>query len=254
MSLRAVYTTVSLLALLAEISLLVVLVVRRQYKYFPIFTLSVAYNSLSDIGIGILMVAAPHHIVRSIAFGLLPPQYLLDLGVLLELSWNVLRPVYSSLPRAAIALFASAMGLAVLAGVLLANHLGNTGDKIQDVKTPFDLMVGLLRMLIFAATAGFSQLLGIGWKNKVLQLATGLSFYSAVDLIVSLLARYSGDSSALEATRVVAWALELTFFLYVFTTKEVRRREFSPQMEQFLVTLAGRARDARTALVRMQVK
>jgi hypothetical protein len=42
--------------------------------------------------------------------------------------------------------------------------------------------------------------------------------------------------------------------VWVFTTKEVRRREFSPQMEQFLVTLAGRAKLARTALVRMQVK
>jgi hypothetical protein len=42
--------------------------------------------------------------------------------------------------------------------------------------------------------------------------------------------------------------------VWAFTTKEVRRREFSPQMEQFLVTLAGRAKLARTALVRMQVK
>ena len=41
-------------------------------------------------------------------------------------------------------------------------------------------------MLIFAATAGFAQMLGVGWKDRVLQLATALSFYSAVDLIVSL--------------------------------------------------------------------
>ncbi len=78
--------------------------------------------------------------------------------------------------------------LALLGGVLLAWHFGNTGNKIQDIKAPLDLMVGLLRMLIFAVTAGFAQLLGIGWRNKVLQLATGLSFYSAVDLIVSLVA------------------------------------------------------------------
>ena len=87
-----------------------------------------------------------------------------------------------------------------------------------------------------------------------MQLATGLSFYSAADLIATLVERYSGDSSGLEAIRVLAFAIELGFFLWVFTTKEVRRREFSPQMEQFLVTLAGRARHARTALVRMQVK
>jgi hypothetical protein len=240
--------------LLAEISLFVVILVRRQYKTFPIFTLSVACNLLTDIGVGILIVTAPHHIGRSVAFGLLPLQYLLDLGVLLEISWNVLRPVYTSLPRGSITLFATAMALAVLGGVLLADHFGNTGNQIRDIKAPLDLMVGLLRMLIFVATAGFSQLLGIGWKNKVLQLATGLSFYSAADLIATLVERYSGDSSGLEAIRVLAWTVELAFLLWVFTTKEVRRREFSPQMEQFIVTLAGRARLARTVLVRMQVK
>jgi hypothetical protein len=253
MNLRALYATVSLLGLLAEISLFVVLLVRRQYRSFPIFTLCIACNLLSDIGVGILIVTAPH-VGRSVSLGLLPLQYLLDLAVLLEISWHVLRPVYTSLPRGSIGVFATAMTLAVLCGVILAYHFGNTGNKVQDIKAPMDLMVGLLRMLIFAATAGFSQLLGIGWKNRVLQLATGLSFYSAADLIATLVERYSGDTSGLEAIRVFAWATELFFFLWVFTTKEVRRREFSPQMEQFLVTLAGRAKLARTVLVRMQVK
>ena len=73
-------------------------------------------------------------------------------------------------------------------------------------------------------------------------------------LVVSLVAHYSGDSPDLEAIRMIAVAFQLGFFVWVFTTKEVRRKEFSPQMEQFLVTLAGRAKHARTALVRMQVK
>jgi hypothetical protein len=75
-----------------------------------------------------------------------------------------------------------------------------------------------------------------------------------VDLIVSLVERYSGGSNSLEQIRSVAFTLELGFLVWAFTTKEVLRREFNPQMEQFLVTLAGRARLARTALVRMQVK
>ena len=86
------------------------------------------------------------------------------------------------------------------AASLLAYHFDHTGDKIQDFKVPLDLTVGLMRMLIFAGTAGFAQLLGIGWRNKVLQLATGLSFYSAVDLMLSLMGRYAGDSAALEST------------------------------------------------------
>src|ERR1700761_7740979 len=114
MNLRALYATVSLLGLLAEISLFVVLLVRRQYKSFPIFTLCIACNLLSDIGVGILIVAAPAHVGRSVSLGLLPLQYLLDLAVLLEISWHVLRPVYTSLPRGSIAVFATAMTLAVL--------------------------------------------------------------------------------------------------------------------------------------------
>jgi hypothetical protein len=85
-------------------------------------------------------------------------------------------------------------------------------------------------------------------------LATALSLYSAVDLVISLTERISGQYNSLEPIHGIAYALELGFLVYAFTTKDVERREFSPQMEQFLVTLAGRAKLARTALVRMQVK
>jgi hypothetical protein len=254
MSLQALFGTFTVLAVIAEISLLIVLIVRRQYKTFPVFTMYVAFGLLGDLLIGTLAIVCPPHIVRSMVFGLMPLQYLLELGILLEIAWNVLRPVHTSLPKGSLRAFGVMLTLALLGGVFLAWHFGNTGNQIQDVQVPLDMVVGLLRMLIFVATAAFAQLLGIGWKNKVLQLATALSFYSAVSLIVSLVERYSGRSQDLDGFVTVASALELAFLVWAFTTKEVRRREFSPQMEQFLVTLAGRAKLARTALVRMQVK
>ncbi len=253
MSLKAFWPMFTLLGLIAEIALLVVLIARRQYKIFPVFTFYIGFGLLYDLGIGALMIASPH-MARYLAFGLLPLQYLIEFGVLLEIAWNVLRPVHMSLPRGSIRVFILVVTLALLCGVLLAWHLDRTGRRVEDFRGPLDLTVGLLRMLIFAATAGFAQLLGIGWKNKVLQIATALSFYSAVDLVVSLVQRYTGSSQNLEDIRAVAFTLELGFLVWAFTTKEVRRREFSPQMEQFLVTLAGRAKLARTALVRMQVK
>jgi hypothetical protein len=253
MSLKVLVQLFSLLGFIAQIALLVILIARRQYKLFPIFTCYIGFGLIYDLGLSAVMFSSPHA-GRSLALALLPLQYLIELGVLLEISWNVLRPVHMSLPHGSLRIFIGAVTLALLSGVLLAWHLDNTGDKLQELRGPLDLTVGLLRMLIFAATAGFAQLLGIGWKNKVLQLATALSFYSAVDLVVSLVQRYAGASSTLEDIRVVAFTLEIGFLVWAFTTKEVRRREFSPQMEQFLVTLAGRAKLARTALVRMQVK
>jgi hypothetical protein len=252
-SLQALFATVGLLGLTGEIALFVVLMARRQYKNFPVFSIYIGSNLLSDLGIVTLALFSPH-LGSSLVLGLLPLQYLLELGVLLEIAWNVLHPVHISLPAGSIRVFIGSVALALLCGTLLAWHLDGTGDKIQDYKAPLDLTFGLLRMLIFVATAGFAQLLGVGWRNKVLQLATALSFYSAVDLVVSLVQRYAGRSIGLQRVRAVAYALELGFLVWAFTTKEVRRREFSPQMEQFLVTLAGRAKLARTALVRMQVK
>jgi hypothetical protein len=254
MGLQALYAAFDLLSVLGEISLLVVILVRRQYKTFPVFSFYVGFSVLNDIAIGALLVVFSAHTAQSAALALLPLEYLIDLAVLLEIAWNVLRPVHASLPAGSLRVFVAGIALSLLGGILLAYHFGNTGNKIEDIKVPLDLTVGLMRMLIFVATAAFAQLLGIGWRNKVLQLATGLSFYSAIDLVVSLIGRYSGDSSALESVRVVASALEMGFFVWVFTTKDVERREFSPQMEQFLVTLAGRAKHARTVLARTQVK
>jgi len=254
MSLQALFGTFSVLGMVAETGLLIALITRRQYRIFPVFTLYVAFDLVSDIAIGASIVLFPRHIAHSLMFGLLPLQYLLELGILLEIAWNVLRPVHASLPRGSLRIFAAVVALAVLGGVVLAWHFDNTGNRIQDIKVPLDLTVGLLRMLIFVATVAFAQLLGIGWKNKVLQLATALSFYSAVSLILSLVERYSGRTQELDGLVTVAFVFEFAFLIWAFTTKEVGRREFSPQMEQFLVTLAGRAKLARTALVRMQVK
>jgi hypothetical protein len=253
MSLEALYASLALLGLVAEISLLVILLVRRQYKAYPVFTFYIAFNVLTDVGLEVAFAASPH-VGQSIAFLLLPLQYMIDLGVLFEVAWHVLQPVHSSLPPGTIRVFVGLIVLAMLGGTLLAWEFRNSGNQINDIKRPLDLTVGFLRMLIFAVTAGFAQVLGIGWKNKVLQLASALSFYSAVDLIVSLAARHSAGLDAYERIRGLAYVLELGFLIYAFTTKEVGRREFSPQMEQFLITLAARARVARTALVRMQVK
>jgi hypothetical protein len=253
MSLQALYELLALLGLLAEVSLFVILIVRRQYSTFPVFTSYIGVNVLSDVGVATLAFAYPGHIAQSVELGFLPLQYLMEIGVLVEIAWNVLRPVKASLPQRTVRVFLSLVAISLLIGVVLAGHVRATGNKIKEIEYALTLTTGLCRMLVFAATAGFAQLLGIGWKNTVLRLATALSFYSAADLIISLIERH-GYVAALEPIRGCAYLLMVGFLVWAFTTKEVRRREFSPQMEQFLVTLAGRARVARTALARTQVK
>ena len=255
MTLEVAYAIVSLLGGLAEIALLVVLLVRRQYRTFPVFTSYIAFNVCSDVLVAVLCARPDHTIARQASFFLIPPQYLLELAVLLEIAWHLVKPVQYSLPPKFMKVFAGLALVALAAGALLAWHVNLPAPgTLEKVKFRLDLTVAVLRMSLFVLTVAFAQVLGIGWKDKVLQLATGLSFYSAIDLIGSLIQSRHGFSTVSNYLKVGAYLTELVFFLWVFTTKEVERREFSPQMQLFLVTIAGRARETRAAIVRSQVK
>ncbi len=255
MNLEKFYSLVFLLGGLAEFALLGVLLVRRRYRTFPVFTAYLAFNVLSDIVLGVLTAQFSKGVASWTALGLLAPQYLLELGVLFEIAWHVLKPVQPSLPSKALKIFAALTVLALAGGLLLAWHVDVHASGIYErVKFPLDLTAGLLRMLLFAAIAAFAQVLGIGWKDRVLQLATGLSFYSAVDLLASLIQSHSGQAKMASHMKGAAYLIELGFFIWAFTTKGVETREFTPQMQQFLVTIAGRARNTRAAVAQSQAK
>lgn len=252
---EAFYAAIYAMGSLAEIALLCVLLFRRQYRTFPIFTCYIGFNVCSDLAVALLSTQSSGDRASWLALFLLPPQYLLELGVLVEIGWRLLKPVSHSLPRQALKVFLTIAVIAVLAGVALAWHVDPHSTGIYEkLKFPLDITVGLLRLILFLAMVGFAELLGIGWKDKVLQLATGLSFYSLLDLAGSLIQNNFGASQFANHLKGGAYLVELGFFIWVFTTKEAERREFSPQMQQFLVTISTRVRSSRSVIERSEVK
>lgn len=255
MNVEKLYSLIFLFGGLAEFVLLAVLIAGRRYKSFPIFTAYILFNVLSDIVLGVLAAEFSTVTASWAALGFLAPQYLLELGVLVEIAWHVVRPVQPSLPSKALKTFAAAMVLVLSLGLLLSWHVDMHATGIyQTVKFPLDLTVGVLRLLLFAGTCIFAQVLGIGLRSKVLQLATCLCFYSATDLVASLIQSHSTQVRLASHLKGTAYLLELVFFVWIFTTKEAEKREFTPQMQTFLLTIGGRARSTRAAMVQSQVK
>jgi hypothetical protein len=102
-------------------------------------------------------------------------------------------------------------------------------------------------------------MLGITWKNHLVRLAAGLAFYSAVSVVVQLTlshlpqsnhALYNSDYSLLSRTQVIAYLGTLAFWVWAFLQKDAPRREFTPQMEKILVTIAQTAQRNRVSLSR----
>ena len=83
--------------------------------------------------------------------------------------------------------------LATMLAMLLSRHSELAQlDRWTQYFVHLSFAVAILRLAIFAGIAGFSQFLGIGWKNHVLQIATGYLGYSIAVLAVELLHRFTG--------------------------------------------------------------
>jgi hypothetical protein len=109
----------------------------------------------------------------------------------------------------------------------------------------------ILRVFFFLILAGCSQLLSIGWRDRELQIATGLGFYSLVAVGVAALHAHMGPTQhyiELDQLVIASYLVSLAYWAFSFAQQEAERREFSPQMQGLLLAVAGAARSSRIAL------
>jgi hypothetical protein len=244
------------LGALGDVLILGLLIFRRLYKTFPIFTAFFAYSCLSDLGFFLLSRHLSPNAYFLAYFVCRVPELLLQLGILLEVARNVLVPVKRSLPRTALLVFAAMLASGTVLALLLSIYSSPEQLTVwSKMFVQINFTFGILRLVIFLAIACFSQMLGIGWKNHVLQIATGFAGYSIVILLVELLHRFVGVTDVYryrqhELIRIVGWCVTLGYWSFFLAKKEAPRKEFSPKMADFLVSIAGVAKENRAAASR----
>lgn len=240
----------------AETALIVLLIRGRAHKVLPAFSLYMCWSLLSDaamLGAQSLPVATYFRIYEI--------QMVIDsamiFAVLIELAWSVLRPLRSSLPRRswiAIPFLIALAGALIwpVAGLTMPAHLAPSGEFYFRLQQTF----AILRVIVFFAMAGFSQLIGIGWRSRELQVATGFGFYSILSLAVTVLHTHQIVGTQyhwLDELGTAGYITALLYWVYAFATKEAERQNFSPQMASFLLLIGGTAKASRVALSEVTV-
>lgn len=173
-------------------------------------------------------------------------------GVLVELAWSILRPIHASLPRflrVVIGVLILALGAAIwpFAAFQASAKLSGGIATLSHMQQTFQV----LRVLVFLALAGCSQLLSIGWRNRELQIATGLGFTSLIGLAVAMLHAHESTWAQYKHMNqlvVASYLCSLLYWMYSFAQVEEQRREFSPQMQTMLLAVAGAARSTRIGM------
>ena len=225
---------------------------RRGWSTLPFFCLYILYSLASDVTGYIVLAKHSELLYGRYYFTQIILDSILQFAVLGELAWSVLRPVRSSLPRGfrivvyvLIALAGAAMWpLATLTVPPALTRLSSILFHLQET-------FSILRVVCFLIMASLSQLLSIGWRDRELQVATGLGFYSIASLLVTVLHSHQAMGTQyhwLDQALSVSYLGTMTYWVFSFATKEQERKEFSPQMQQLLVLMSGGARTGRMAL------
>ncbi len=232
-----------------EVVLLGILCWRRVYRTFPIFFSWLTFVVVLEPTFYWLLHHASAKTYYQVFFALNFPQYLLEAGVLIEIAASVLQPVKRVLPKGLLYFLIGGMVLIGVVAFLIATHLNASTLAHPRYFLVINATMAILRLVTFLLIAAFSQLLGIGWRNHVLQLASGLAFYAAVTLIVEVAHShlragpdYASEFFALDRWRVAGYLCSLSYWCYSFARKEAPRKEFSPQMAQLLVSISGSAK------------
>ena len=235
----------------AEAAVVGLLAYKRAWRTLPVFMIYVAWGITEDLGSYIIQRYSAGLSSHSYLISYLIAQILdsvLQFLVLIELAWSILRPLHSRLSSRAliwVALFILALGAAIwpFASIHGAAQLPPAWQNIVHLQqtTP------ILRVLFFVLLAGCSQLLSIGWRDRELQIATGLGFYSLVSLVADILNQHQRTENWDVLTQIVAvsYFCSLFYWIFSFTQKEAAPREFTPQMQNFLLAVAGTAHASR---------
>ncbi|MDR3740527.1 MAG: hypothetical protein P4L40_16045 [Terracidiphilus sp.] len=241
--------------ILIEAAVIGLLIYRRALRLLPVFFLYCCWDLLINI--------ASYPAQRYLSVDNYLDYYLvetavdsiLQFSVLVELAWSVLRPIRSSLPQRTLVMILGALfGLGVVIWPLSGLHqsLGPSGTFLLHLLQT----VSILRILFFLALAGCSQLLSLSWRDRELQIVTGLGIYSTISLAITVYHTHQADAGLngrLNLIVVASYICSLVYWVVCFSQREAERKEFTPQMQNLLLAMAGVARSDREALAQRSV-
>ena len=246
-------TILWVIGLLAEFAVLILCLRGKLYRITPVFCCYLFWCLLNDL----LFYFVNRHFVQDpkayfrIYVVEMVPDLIFQFGVLVELGWSVLRPIRASLPKYSILILTLIFLVAAAIIWPISGHM-IPADIIQKWSVFFVRMqqtVSVLRVVIFMALVGFSQLLSIGWRDRELQIATGLGFYSMCSLAIWVIHSHQtvspkGSYHVLDQVGVAAYLCSLGYWVFSFVQEAEQRQQFTPEMRNFLLALTGAGRSS----------
>lgn len=221
---------------------LFVLCVRGRYRQFPVFTSYFAFDVLRTI-IGFTAYLLNNRVLyQDQYYVFLVIDYAFQVGIIIEIALVVLRPAGTWL-RDARAMFATiGMAGAVVAAAVSWWITPPVSGAWHLWPLRVNLFTSLLTCELFAAMGFTASRLGLGWRNHVMSLAQGWTFYNVVMVVTTGLQTYFGTAHflALDQIRGVAYWWVVFYIMVQLWAPEPERRPIDPELRRYILALHER--------------
>jgi hypothetical protein len=229
----------------ANVALLLVLVWKKRTREFPVFTVWIGFLTAEMAVLFLIYRWGSAHSYSEVYWSCVLVDFLLQLGVVMEMARIVLRPTGTWLSDARGRFLVSGfLGITLAAGTTLLLHPdANSSLDVWEIRG--NLFTGIIIVELFSAMMGAANRLGLQWRSHVMGLGQGLFVWSTIAVLVdalhNVLGRYRWFTT-LDNMRVTVWIAAAIYWAVVFWKPERKRNPLSPEMEQYLLDLHHRVK------------
>lgn len=226
-----------------DLLLLCVLLWRRRWRPFPIFTSWIALQNIRTPVMFFLYLHGLAPLYRQLYWTLAWVDFAIQLGVVLEIARIVLRPTGTWVRDARMLFLLGAFGGIVVAALFAWWISPPAETPLMAWHIRCNLFTSLVTCELFVAMSMTANRLGLGWRSHVMALGQGLTGWAAIMVLTTAMQSYWGTGHywvLLDNIRVASYLLATAWLSVQLWRNEPERQPIDPRLRNYILALHRR--------------
>jgi hypothetical protein len=225
---------------IGHVALVLVLVIRKRVREFPVFTGYIGFQALTTILLFLVSRDGTRHGYFLVYWITGFTDYIFQIAVIFEVARDVLRPTGTWVRDARRAFLAWGLG-GLMAAATLALQIGPPQSKVFDLwDVRVTVFTSLLTCGLFLSMSAAANRLGLQQRSYVFALGQGFfawTFCSLLEEFGHAIFGWDREFVIFVHVRMIVYLLVLVYWMVAFWLPEKARAPLSPEMKAYLVSL-----------------
>jgi hypothetical protein len=231
---------------LGNTALFAILIVRRRWREFPVFTSYMGFETILGPVLYLLVQYGSRSWYARVYWSSVLVEFALQLGIVFEIARIVLKPTGTWVRDARKQFIFWGVAGIFLAAALPFLVTPPSATLLDRLVVRGYLFTSLVICELIAVLTRTSQSLGLGWRNHVMALGNGWTAWAVAAILVDGLHSYFGAQlhfGELEHVKMVAYLVVLGYWSVQFWLEEPARQPISPELSAYIQDLHRRIKN-----------